>query len=72
MSDLPAIPLWFARVTESWEPYERFHGILGATMRRKQLERLKDAKKIEFSCRSSNPGTVKLYARVMQNDIHSL
>lgn len=72
MTDLPAVPLWFARVTESWEPYERFHGILGATMRRKQLERLKDAKKIEFSCRSGNPGAVKLYARVMQNDIHSL
>lgn len=69
MSDpLPPTPLWFARVGIEWEPFERFYGILGASVRRKQLERLKKAHKIEFVCRTYGPGVVKLYARLANTE----
>lgn len=61
---LPAIPLWFSRVTEGWQAYEQFHGVLGATQRRKQLERLKQSYPLEISCRTYGPGVVKLWARL--------
>lgn len=65
---LPAIPVWFGRVSIEWQAFEKFHGVLGAAQRKKQLERLKEAHHLEFSCRTYGPGVVKLYARVRDTD----
>lgn len=65
---LPAVPIWFARVSHDWTAYEKFHGILGATLRKKQLERLKESNVLEFSCRTYGPRVVKLYSRLSPQD----
>lgn len=69
---LPAVPIWFPRVTHELVAYEQFMGIFGATIRKKQLERLKESHKLELTCRSYGPGVVKLYARLLPHDPDAL
>lgn len=69
MSDpLPAVPIWMATLTHDWTAVESFRGVLVATLRKKQIERLKSARDKEFTCRTHRPGLVKLYARRTQEE----
>lgn len=69
---LPSEPDWFTALTPDFQRVERFSFINGCSLRRKSLERLKSSHGVEMSCRTGNPGTHYLTARIKPLDVDPL